>query len=97
VRATRRRFDHLALELSLAVGERIPRYRLWLHLHELGCDPEALSRGDVLAFCRGEAPRFLAAQGRLLTPRAQRRLCREVARFDPLRPTPEERLAGYSG
>lgn len=91
--SSRRRFDHLVVELSLAAAAPIPRYALWIRLHELQLDPERLSRRGALGFCRGPARDFLAEHGHVLTPRARRRLLREVGRFDPAHATPEERLA----
>jgi hypothetical protein len=91
----RSRFDHLAAEVSVAVGERIPRYPLWLRLRELGADPEALTRTAAVAFCEGQLLRFLVDHGLWLTPRAQRRLLKSVARFDPARPSPADRMAGW--
>ena len=90
---SRRRFEHLLAEISVAVGARIPRYALWLRLREEEMDPEALARAAALAFCRGPLEDFLAAQGLRLTTREQRRLIRNVARFDAEMPTPEERLS----
>jgi len=89
----RRRFDHLVLEISLAVGSRIPRYDLWLHLHDLGWNPEQLPRGAAVAFCGAPLTRFLADCGLRLTPRGQRRIQRAVRRYDPSIPTPYERMA----
>jgi hypothetical protein len=93
----RRRFDHLHLELSLAVGERLPRYALWLAVHDAGLDPERLSRDDALDFLQDGAPGFLARRA-LRVPRGRtgRRLRRNVARFDPALPTPEERFASLA-
>jgi hypothetical protein len=88
----RKRFDHLVLEISLAVGRRIPRYPLWLYLHEVGLDPEALTPDGAAAFCRGELRIFLSRRGLALGPRAERRVERAVRRFDPRMPAPEERL-----
>lgn len=89
----RRRFDHLVMAISVAVRVPIPRYALWLHLHELGCNPEALTREMALAFCDGPLSGFLAERGLHLRRRAARRLFREVDRFDPDWLDPEERLA----
>ena len=91
---SRRRFEHLRIEISVAVGVPIPRYPLWLRLKESGMDPEALTRGAALAFCEGPLADFLASQGVLLAPRHQRRLLRSVARFDAEHSTPEERFSG---
>lgn len=93
---SRRLFEHLLAEISVAVGARISRYALWLELREAGLDPEALGRGAVLAFCEGPLEGFLAARGYALAERRRRRLLRSVARFDPGRPTPEERLSKWS-
>jgi hypothetical protein len=92
-RLGRRRFDHLFTEASVAAGLRLPRFALWMACHEGGLDPEALTRDGALRFCRADLPRFLAALGVALPPREARRLLREVARFDPARPTPYEIFA----
>lgn len=89
----RRRFDHLVIEISVAVGRRVPRYALWLRLHELGWDPEELSREAALAFCGAPLSGFLGERGLALAPRPRRRLERSVARFDPSVPTPCETFA----
>ena len=89
----RRRFEHLVVEMSLALGLQVPRYPLWLFLHERGFDPEQLSAVGVLAFCNGPLTGFLADRGLALRPRQLRRLRRAVRRFDPAVPTPCERLA----
>ena len=88
----RRRFDHLVHELSLELGDGIPRYALWLRIHEAGLDPERLTREEALALCGGFLKRFLRENGRRLSPLARRRVRRSVARFEPALPTPEERL-----
>lgn len=89
----RRRFDHLVIELSLALGRRVPRYDLWLRVHDNGLDPERLSRESAVSFCRGPLSRFLADHGLRLSGRARRRLERSVRRYDPALPTPYERMA----
>ena len=89
---TRRRFDHLVVEVSLATGWRVPRFQLWLRLRELGADPETISGEEIVAFCGGPLRRFLAERGVALGPRAQRRLLRSVRRYDPTRREPEEHL-----
>lgn len=86
-------FDHLVAEVSVAVGAAIPRYRLWLRLHDFGVDPEALGHAEALGFCAGPLVPFLIDEGYWLSPRARRRLLRAVARFDPTRPSPADRLA----
>ena len=88
----RRRFDHLFVELSVALGELAPRYALWLRIGELGWTPETLGRDAVIAFCREDLTQFLGDHGLRLAPRKLRRLIRAVARFDPRYPTPEERM-----
>ena len=92
----RRRFEHLLAEVSVSVGAAVSRYGLWLHLHEHGTDPEALTRGTTLAYCRGPLRDFLAGQGYLLRERPLRRLLRSVERFDAEHMTPEERLSRSS-
>lgn len=92
---SRRRFDHLARELSAAAGVEVGRYALWIHLHERGIDPERLDDDTALAFCRGPARRFLEDLGLRLTRRAERRLRRAVDAYDPARPTPDELAEGW--
>jgi hypothetical protein len=92
---SRRRFDHLARGVSAAVGGAVGRYALWLHLHDLGIDPERLDDGEALAFCRGPARRFVESQGLSLSRRAERRLRRAVDAYDPERLTPEELADGW--
>ena len=89
----RRRFDHLVEQISLAARRGIPRYRLWLRLHELGWNPEHLTRHAVLAFCERPLVDFLADRGLILRPHELRRIRRSVNRFDPAIPTPYERMA----
>jgi len=89
----RRRFDHLAEEISLAVREAVPRYRLWLSLHELGWNPEQLTLQAALSFCEGPLVEFLADRGLALRPHELRRIHRAVSRFNPASPTPYERMA----
>lgn len=90
----RRRFDHLYVELSVALGELVPRYALWLRIGELGGNPETLERDAALSFCREHLQTFLAEHALALSARALKRLVRAVARFDPRQPTPEEQLSG---
>ncbi len=90
----RRRFEHLYVELSLALGELAPRYALWLQMGEAGHAPDKLGRDAVIRFCQDELEVFLFQYGLALTPRQLRRLVRSVSRFDPDQSTPEERLTG---
>ena len=92
----RRRFEHLVVELSVAAGKSVPRYRLWLRLHDLGWNPEDLEREEALAFCDGPLAIFLAEVGIRVNPRSQRRLRREISRFDPEMLSPYERIAQES-
>lgn len=89
----RRRFDRLVIELSVELGEAVPRFPLWIFVHEQGLDPERLGRDELLGLCDGPLQRFLADRGRALPPRAERRLARRLARFDPRHPAPEEIFA----
>lgn len=89
----RRRFDHLVIELSVAIGVRVPRYPLWLRMHEQGFNPDDLSREDVVSFCGTSLSGFLASRGLHIGERARRRLQRQMERFDPAVPTPYERMA----
>ena len=88
----RRRFDHLATELSVAVQAPIPRYALWLQLHDEGLDPERLTRAQAIGFCKGNLRRFAAEQGLRLGFLAHRRLVREVDDYDPEYDHPAERF-----
>jgi hypothetical protein len=97
----RRRFEHLFMELSVALGELAPRYALWLRLGELAESAETLSREEAVTFCREGLRPFLAEHGHSLTTRQLRRLAQAVSVFDPREPTAEdhvtalfERLAG---
>ena len=92
----RRRFNHLHVELCVAVGERLSRYALWLWLREHGHDPEDLTREDVTSFCDTELAAFLRPHEVFLRTRPRRRLRCRLARFDPSFPTPEERLASLT-
>jgi len=86
----RRGFDHLFAEISVGVGQLVPRYALWLRLRELGIDPERLVHTQAVAFCRAHLDAFLREHGMALAPRAARRVVRAVARLDPAAPTPAE-------
>lgn len=88
----RKRFDHLVVELSVAVGRVVPRYALWLLLQELGHDPVTLSHDAVLAFHDDQLEAFLAEHGLQLEPREARRLRRSLDRYDPAYPTPYETM-----
>ena len=96
----RRRFDHLYVELSVALGELAPRYALWLRVAELGDKPELVGKPErrerdaAVSFCREELGTFLAEHDLHLATRPLRRLVRAVSRYDPEHPTPEEQLTG---
>jgi hypothetical protein len=92
----RRGFDFLFAEISVSVGRVIPRFALWLRIHEHGLQPDQLTREETLAFCREALPVFLHDHGIELDDRAARRLERALARFDPLHPSPDETFAGRS-
>jgi hypothetical protein len=89
----RRRFDHLVLELSVAAERVVPRYALWLALHDAGLDPELLDADDMTRACDVALTDLVRSCGIRLGARAERRLRNEVRRFDPRVPTPYERLA----
>ena len=89
---SRRLFDHLHAEISVHVGTRIPRYALWLRLHDLGHDPEALKPPEATAFCREDLGAFLAQRGLDLDGRVLHHLHRTVSRFDPEQLTPYEHM-----
>ncbi len=88
----RRRFDHLVTELSVAIGAKIPRYDLWLRIHEYGWNPDQLTRGEAVSFCGVPLSSFLATRGLRLRASRQRQLKREMQRFDPSMPTPYQRV-----
>jgi hypothetical protein len=88
----RRRFDFLFVELSVAAGELVPRYALWLRLHELGWDPVRLEHKHVVAFLDRHLASFLDEHDLRVAPRALRRLRKRLQRHDPARATPEEIL-----
>ena len=92
----RRRFDNLHAELSLALRVALPRYPLWLELHQWDIDPEQLSGEQAMVFCDGPLASYLHRLGLSLRPRALRRLCRKVANYDPTVITPDERFAAIS-
>jgi hypothetical protein len=91
-RLDRRRFDHLYEELSVALDRLAPRYALWLHMGEIGLDPESLSRSQAVDFCEVHLTAFLHDHGLALAPGPRRRFEREVRRFDPSRLTPYEHM-----
>jgi len=82
----RRRFDHFAIELSLALGARVPRQALWSALAGRLAGARELAR-----FCDAPLDDWLRSQ-RLgpLSARRRAQIQREVARFDPARRTPDE-------
>ncbi len=88
----RRRFEHLYTELSVALGRLAPRYALWLRMGERGLDPDRLSRGDAVAFCRRELSVFLGEHDLELSALQLRRLDQVVGHFDPRVPTPYEHM-----
>ena len=85
----RRRFDHLVRELSHELDEAVPRFALWLRIHEQGFDPENLTRDEAVSLCGDFLKRFLREHGCRLGILARRRLRRSVARFEPPVATPE--------
>ena len=88
----RRRFEHLFVEVSLALGAQVPRYPLWLRLRELGWNPEQLGRDEAIGFLDSHLEAFLADHELALSARSTRRLRHRIARFDPSHPTPYERM-----
>jgi hypothetical protein len=91
----RRRFDHLVAEVSVAVGHLIPRYALWLRLHELGLDPENLRTSQANTFIRKDLDDFLAGLGEHVSGWRRRRLRVAVSRYDPRHPTPYETMERF--
>jgi hypothetical protein len=91
----RRLFDHLFAEISVAAGIRLPRYALWLALHDLGSNPDSMTTDQALAFIDGAMPSFLRQRGLAVPPRTSRRLRKRIAKFAPGHPTPSERLESW--
>ena len=94
---SRKLFNHLFVELSVSIGKRVPRYALWLELHDLGWNPESLQVAEALAVCDGPMEGFLTDRGMKISPRARQQLRGELASFDPSRALPQEifeRLCG---
>jgi hypothetical protein len=92
-RPGRRRFDNLHTELSVELGVLLSRFDLWLELHERNMDPERLTREEAISFCGAPLASYLHRRGLSLRPRALRRLCRKVGKYDPAIATPYERFA----
>jgi hypothetical protein len=89
----RRRFDHLATELSVALGILVPRHALWQ-----ACADKLASADDTAAFCDEPLDAFLELEQLAPPSPAERaRLRREVSRFDPSRRTPDEILSALFG
>lgn len=90
---SRRYFEHLYNEISVAVGRRISSYALWLLVWESGGDPDQLSPEHARVFVENHLPSLLAEEGCPLEGRARKRLEKRLLRFDPRHPTPAEWLA----
>jgi hypothetical protein len=88
----RRIFNRLIIEISLAVGRHVSRYGLWMHLHEVGIDPEQLTQQRAVAFCGEPLALFLKEQGLTLPPEELRELQRSMTRFNPLVASPYEQM-----
>ena len=89
----RRRFDHMVVELSVAVDRWVARYALWQAVKDAGYDPECWSGPEAERFCTLELPRWLRRSGHTVPEARLQRLARSVARFDPALLTPEEHFA----
>ena len=77
----------------MALGVAVPRFALWMELHECDIDPEHLTREEAIAFCDGPLESYLHRNGLSLRRWALRRLCRKVRKYDPYIATPYERFA----
>ena len=93
----RRRFDHFYVELCCALVFRLHRYPLWIEMCNRDCNPESLSAADLLAFIDDGLDGCLADQGQALTPRARRKLRREMERYNPSHTTPYELMERIAG
>jgi hypothetical protein len=80
----------------MALRHVVPRFDLWLELHECDMDPEHLSQEEAMAFCDGPLETYLHRCGLGLHPRELRRLSRRIRRYDPAVPTPYERFAALT-
>ena len=90
VRRRSLREEYTPIWISVAAGIRVPRYALWLELHDLGWNPDAMTTEQALAFVDGAMQSFLGQRGLAVTPRAFRRLRKLIVRFNPDHPTPYE-------
>lgn len=88
----RRGFEHLYAELCLAVNQRVSRYALWLLVWESGADPDELSREQAHDIVDYHLTDLLHDEGLSLDRKRHSRLSRNVLRFDPRHPTPQEWL-----
>ncbi len=87
---SRRYFDHVHAELSVALGRSLSRYGLWLRIWEAGGDPEAMHARDACCFVETQLDALLRDEGASIGGRARRRLVRRLLDFAPDFPTPEE-------
>jgi len=88
----RRYFEHIYVEICVAVNRRISRYDLWLRLGDGGGDPDELTCTEARHFVDHGLSAVLAEEGAAISDRARCRLERRILRFDPRHPTPEEWL-----
>ncbi len=88
-----RYFEFCYQEICLAVGRRISRYDLWLHVWNAGGDPDDMTREQAHIFIEDEMPAVFAEEGVVFEGRPRRRLERRLLAFDPTHPTPEEHVA----
>jgi hypothetical protein len=89
----RRYFEHIYVEICVAVNRRISRYDLWLRLGDGGGDPDELTRAEARNFVDHGLSALLSEEGASISDRVRRRLEKRILRFDPHHPTPEEWLA----
>lgn len=92
---SRRTFEHLYNEISVAAGRRVSRYGLWLLVWESGGDPDELTREQVRCFVDRQLGTLLREEGVVLADRDRHRLERTLLAFDPRHPTPEEWMAAH--
>jgi hypothetical protein len=72
------------------MGARLHRYQLWMDLCDHDCNPEDLTRRQLLAFIDDGLSGYLAGQRATLNDKVLRKLRREMERYDPHHPTPYE-------
>lgn len=74
----------------MALDRLVPRYALWLHMNDVGFEPEDLDGTSLLRFFDRHLETFLEGQHLHLAARPKSRLRAALVRYDPAQPTPYE-------